>query len=187
MLIPEYKNNKMQISVMWTENIEGAKAPRYAKWLQGIQRRYRSIEYADRNGKKHKGYIRNSLQSNESFAVYVKELYGDGFYYFPITEEGETNGVYLLIIKEDTIMPGTDVIYDVDFFHKIDEERELTEYSKLNRKELGIEHFDEISATYKKNILLMQRKRNFQYLSIFFCMAVFAVILYFVTSIIISR
>ncbi|WP_370612022.1 hypothetical protein [Citrobacter meridianamericanus] len=187
MLIPEFKKNKMQINVMWTSDVGAFSTPHYTKWLAGVQRRYRSIEYIDSNGIRHKGFIQNNLQSNESFAVYVKEIYGDGFYYCPLEEDGVTNGVYVLIIKDDIIISGTDSVYDIAFFQKLDEEREKSEYSDLVRTKLGIEHFNEISARYKKNIQILQRRRNMQHLFFGTGLFIFAVILYFLTSAIISR
>lgn len=186
MYIPEFNKNRMQINVMWAPDISVLNTPRYSRWLSGAQKRYRSIEYTDQKGDKHRGFIQSNHPSNESFAVYVKEMYGDGFYFSPVTGEETSSGVYLLIIQDDVILSGTDAVFSTVLFQRIDEARGNTGFSDLSRVELGTRHFDEITEKYKKNILAMRRKKIYGYAVFAAMLAVFSVFLYFVTTIVIS-
>lgn len=188
MFIPEFKNNKMQLGIIWSgKNLVQYDSANYLKWLEGIQRHHRSIKYFDNGGNKHQGFITNDSPSQESYAVYIKEMYGDGFYFCPIDESDITNGMYIVIIKDDVIMPGSDVIYDYSFFQKIDSERKNSDYSSLKKIELDENHFNEIANQYKNNMLVIQRKRRILYASLSICIAIFSIILYSVVSVIISR
>lgn len=188
MIIPEFKNNKMQMNIIWSgQGLELYDSPGYLKWLAGLQRRHRSIKYSDSQGNKYQGIITNNAPSLESFAVYIKELYGDGFYYCPVNENDMTEGMYLVIIKDGMIMPGSDVIYDCSFFRRIDEARDNSAYSALTKIALDEHHFNEIADRYKKNVLVVQRKRKILYASFSLCMVIFSLVLYTIASIILSR
>lgn len=90
------------------------------------------------------GYFESRNSGEESLALYVRELFGDGVYF---SREGDDR-YWLLIIFEGAIVPGTDVSLPASLFEYLLNERASGLYALLPVYEFNENHMQECLKHY---------------------------------------
>lgn len=101
------------------------------------------------------GYSSDTSSVTQPFALYIRNLFGDGIYY--TNEEGDKN--YLLAIINGEIIQGTDVYINSALFERYRQKLLSEEYSSLQWHCLTMAHIDEVieaNNLYKRK----NRRRN---------------------------
>lgn len=129
-----------------------------------LERQYRSVTY-DVAGKQedgtrtHQGLTEYHSSNRESLALYIRLLYGDGIFYSK-TEDGM---IWLLIINDGVIVPGTDCLLNPLVFDSLMEDRKFSQYKTLSVKELSEDCEKDILVHYEASQLRLKKRRYFFY------------------------
>ncbi|MBE3468488.1 pilus assembly protein [Enterobacter cloacae complex sp. P15RS] len=83
--------------------------------FRGMMKANRRLVYSDASGMQALGYSTKISTLYEPFALYIKELFGDGIYFFHENEET----TYFLIINEGRIISGTDCFISTVLFDEL--------------------------------------------------------------------
>ncbi|EOU3971293.1 TPA: pilus assembly protein [Salmonella enterica] len=145
-------DEKITLEVIWLSSDNVSKKiteTRERSWRRVIERHYRKIEYVNAEGNICLGYSSDTSSMAQPFALYIRNLFGDGVYY--ISEEEERN--YLLVIINGEVMQGTDVYIDNGIFELYRQKLLSGEYALLQWSRLTMAHIDEVieaNNLYKK-------------------------------------
>ncbi|HGN2957478.1 TPA: hypothetical protein ACKRZV_000988 [Proteus mirabilis] len=122
-------------------------------------------------------YLPKNINSYQLLAIYINELYGDGFYYISYNEE-ESETYYLLIINNGNVSSETDCLINKEMLEHFIVHKDYSEYKKLEIKELDSYQLAHILDEYMKvkEYTLRRNKRLFFSLLILFLIAAFGVI-----------
>jgi hypothetical protein len=109
-----FKNNILT-GLYWEpaslENLQPAEQASF----RGMMKAYRRLIYKDSAGELAIGYSTKVSTLYEPFALYVKELYGDGIYF----SHEDDSTTYFLIIDEGRIVSGTDCFISKELFDEL--------------------------------------------------------------------
>lgn len=118
------------------------------------------FSYVQNKKNKQIGYSRNEFNTGNSLALYICRYLGDGIYYCDAPEVlkmfiGADNAsvrnidiVYLLIVVDGKVLPGTDIIVKRELFNFFIEDIASTEYSDLSVRVFTIDDFCELNKKY---------------------------------------
>ncbi|EBH8655931.1 hypothetical protein HHY55_004657 [Salmonella enterica] len=106
-----------------------------------------------------RGLTEHHSSAREPLALYIRLLYGDGIFYTR-TDEGM---VWLLIVSDGVIVPGTDCLLSPVVFDSLMEDRKFSQYKSLPVRELREDCEEEILTHYQANQLRLKKRRYFFY------------------------
>jgi hypothetical protein len=142
-----------------------------------MMKAYRRLVYKDAAGLMAIGYSTKISTLYEPFALYVKELYGDGIYFSH--EDNQTT--YFLIINEGRIVSGTDCFISKELFDEL--MRHTDTYSHLEVTPLEEIQIDAVVERCCARQARLKRRRRIIIGSIFSSgialLAVLALLLHF--------
>lgn len=106
-----------------------------------------------------RGLTEHHSSAREPLALYIRLLYGDGIFYAR-TDEGM---VWLLIVSDGVIVPGTDCLLSPVVFDALMEDRKFSQYKSLPVRELQEDCAEDILTHYQANQLRLKKRRYFFY------------------------
>lgn len=110
-------------------------------------------------GREFRGLTAHHSSAREPLALYIRLLYGDGIFYSR-TDEGM---VWLLIVSDGVIVPGTDCMLSPVVFDSLMEDRKFSQYKSLPVRELREDCEEDILTHYQANQLRLKKRRYFFY------------------------
>ncbi|EBB6196130.1 hypothetical protein CVF03_19475 [Salmonella enterica] len=110
-------------------------------------------------GREFRGLTEHHSSAREPLALYIRLLYGDGIFYAR-TDDGM---VWLLIVSDGVIVPGTDCMLSPVVFDSLMEDRKFSQYKSLPVRELREDCEEDILAHYQANQLRLKKQRYFFY------------------------
>ncbi|EAX3297930.1 hypothetical protein JYN54_17905 [Salmonella enterica subsp. enterica serovar Muenchen] len=106
-----------------------------------------------------RGLTKHHSSAREPLALYIRLLYGNGIFYSR-TGDGM---VWLLIVNDGVIVPGTDCLLSPLVFDSLMEDRKFSQYKALPVRELSEDCEEEILTHYQANQLRLKKRRYFFY------------------------
>ncbi|HHY6339513.1 TPA: hypothetical protein ACV44J_001017 [Salmonella enterica] len=106
-----------------------------------------------------RGLTEHHSSAREPLALYIRLLYGDGIFYAR-TDDGM---IWLLIVSDGAIVPGTDCLLSPVVFDSLMEDRKFSQYKSLPVRELREDCEEEILTHYQANQLRLKKRRYFFY------------------------
>ncbi|EAT8050286.1 hypothetical protein ABOD71_002314 [Salmonella enterica subsp. enterica serovar Kiambu] len=106
-----------------------------------------------------RGLTKHHSSAREPLALYIRLLYGNGIFYSR-TGDGM---VWLLIVSDGVIVPGTDCLLSPLVFDSLMEDRKFSQYKALPVRELSEDCEEEILTHYQANQLRLKKRRYFFY------------------------
>ncbi|WP_312211991.1 pilus assembly protein [Pseudescherichia sp.] len=123
--------------------------------FRGMVKANRKLIYRDDEGKTAVGYCSRVSTAYEPFALYIKNLFGDGIYF-----SHESNDVtYLLIIKSGRIVSGTDCFMARSLFDELI--THLGVYEHLEFTPLTPVQLEAVTERCRMHQLSLKRRRRF--------------------------
>lgn len=129
-------------------------------------------------------YLPKNINHYQVLAIYINEIYGDGFYYIKFTKD-EDELYYLLIIKDGDVSCETDCVINKEMLEHFIIHKDYSEYKDLEIKELDSHNLNVILDEYctVKAYTLKKNKRLSLSLLTLFLISSFSVI-FFIGSIV---
>ncbi|MGG4662637.1 hypothetical protein [Providencia vermicola] len=146
MTLNELLKKKLAINGIWVDSSQ-INEHRHRFWLESTKKKYKKIRYQTQNGMKEVLFPRH-VRVYEILALYIKELYGDGFFYAPVIENDVTS-YYLICIKDDCIISPSDTIITESMLTYILNQKDSSEYASLNITVFNNEIFNAIYEEFK--------------------------------------
>lgn len=179
MITEQLVKNKLVGGVFWPPAGEAYASPeRLQSVSRALTRQYRTVSYpvSAHPGQMEYGYFEYQTTVYEPIALYILSLFGDGFYY----SRNDNGDVYLLVIFDGRILPGTDVLINSVLFETLLRNKPLGIYKDLPVYELNEEHLQRILESYQRHQHQMKKKRYLK-LSVFISLtAILAIIPVFI-------
>lgn len=110
-------------------------------------------------GREFRGLTEHHSSAREPLALYIRLLYGDGIFYTR-TDDGM---VWLLIVSDGVIVPGTDCLLSPVVFDSLMVDRKFSQYKSLPVRELREECEEDILTHYQANQMRLKKRRYFFY------------------------
>lgn len=110
-------------------------------------------------GREFRGLTEHHSSTREPLALYIRLLYGNGIFYSR-TDDGM---VWLLIISDGVIVPGTDCLLSPVVFDSLMEDRKFSQYKSLPVRELREDCEEDILTHYQANQMRLKKRRYFFY------------------------
>ncbi|EKJ4749185.1 pilus assembly protein [Escherichia coli] len=164
MNLEQISDEKIALEVLWISSENVSKKitdTRERSWRRFVDRHYRKIEYTNSEKKLCLGYSPDTSSQSQPFALYIRNIFGDGIYY--TNEESDKN--YLLVINNGEVMEGTDAYLNNALFERYRKQLQCEEYASLQWNCLTITHIDEVieaNNLYKRK----NKKKKITYLSV---------------------
>ncbi|ELD4018708.1 hypothetical protein QI600_004595 [Salmonella enterica] len=173
MLIEVMKEHKLLTGTWWIPLPSTTHALRTRALRNLLERQWRAVTYdVDTHivpGKKGefrsqerrdlRGLTERHSSVWEPLALYVRLLYGDGIFYSRASE----GIIWLLIVSDGVIVPGTDCMLSTLVFDSLMEDRKFSQYKSLPVRELQEDCVSEILTHYQTNQLRLKKRRYFFY------------------------
>lgn len=107
-------------------------------------------------------YLPKNISNYQLLAIYINELYGDGFYYIALDENDEEI-YYLLVINNGNVSSETDCLINKEMLDHFINYKDYSEYQALEIKELDGYQLEHILDEYikVKEYTLKKNKRLF--------------------------
>lgn len=177
MLTETMKEHHLLTGVWWAPQPSATHEKRTRAVWNLMERQYRGVSYemagsipTAKGGvpvsREFHGLIERHSSVWESLALYIRLLYGDGIFY------SQTDGgmVWLLIINEGVIVPGTDCLMSPGVFDALMEGRKFSQYKALPVRELSEDSADDILNHYRNSQLRLKKRRYVLY-GVLVCLA----------------
>lgn len=145
MTLNELLKDKLTINGIWVDSNQ-TDEHRHRFWLESMKKKYKKIRYQTQNGMKEVLFPKH-VKVHEILALYIKELYGDGFFYAPISENNIIN-YYLICIKNDCVISPIDTFVSERMLTYLISKKENTEYDSLNITVINDDIFNAIYEEY---------------------------------------
>lgn len=164
MLIETMREKNMHIGAWWVLTATITSHPQRTRAVQDLLRRQgRVISYKVTDGKgesrEFQGLTEYPRPEQESLALYIRMLYGDGIFY-----SREHDGmVWLLIVHKDMIIPGTDCLLSPQVFDILIEDKKRSEYKDLPVRELSQACAQDIQPHYQASQRRLKKRRYVLY------------------------
>ncbi|HAK4778119.1 TPA: hypothetical protein H2C15_004442 [Salmonella enterica] len=173
MLTEMMKDQKLLTGAWWVPEPSTTNALRTRAVRNVLERQWRAVTYdvgvvsepGERNntrGVSHRelrGLTERHSSVWEPLALYVRLLFGDGIFYSR-TGDGM---IWLLIVSDGIIVPGTDCLLSPMVFDSLMEDRKFSQYKLLPVRELQEDCAEDIMNHYRANQLRLKKKRYFFY------------------------
>ncbi len=142
-----------------------------------MEKRYRRIEYTNADKKVCSGYSSETSSLFQPFALYIRNIFGDGIYYSK--DKDEFN--YLLVIHKGEVISGTDVFINRALFERYRQHLLSSDYATLQWNCLSMAHVDQILEANRR-FKLNSNKKKMMFISVIcgigiLCFLLFAVAL----------
>lgn len=176
----ELQKNNILTGLLWEPESISHLDPGAQVSFRGMVKAYRKLVYKDKRGAVAVGYCEKISKLYEPFALYIKELFGDGIYFI----HEDDNETYFLIINEGRVISGTDCFISRHLFDELIKRNE--QYSHLDVTSFVDVQLDAVIERCKAHQLSLQRRRRFM-IGLFLAsgivfLIVFAVALHFLVS-----
>lgn len=176
----ELLKNNILTGLLWEPESLSHLDPGAQVSFRGMVKAYRKLVYKDSKGAVAVGYCEKVSKLYEPFALYIKELFGDGIY-FVHEDDDET---YFLIINEGRVVSGTDCFISRELFDELIKHNE--QYSHLDVTSFVDVQLDAVIERCRAHQLSLQRRRRFM-IGLFFAsgivfLLVLALVLHFLVS-----
>lgn len=151
--------NNILTGLIWEPSGHDNMDAGYMRWMVNIRRSHRMYVYRvqdEANTNELIGYSVKTAPGCESFAVHLRNLYGDGIYHF----DAGDHKIYLLMIMDGIIISGSDCIITENFFTEIVETLPTSKYSRLQVSEITPAQLDCIAESCKENQLIYKRRKR---------------------------
>lgn len=145
MTLTELLKNNLTINGIWIDS-NYAEEHRHRFWFESTKKRYKKIRYSTKDGMKE-ALFPKQVKLHEILALYIKELYGDGLFYAPITE-GDTTNYYLICIKNDCVISPIDTIISESMLNYILSKKDSSIYAGLDVTIINNDIFNAIHEEY---------------------------------------
>lgn len=168
MLTDMMKEHRLYTGTWWVPLPSTTHAQRTRAVRNLLERQYRNVTYdvpADPAGKpgggprEFRGLTEHHSSAREPLALYIRLLYGDGIFYSR-TGDGM---VWLLIVSDGVIVPGTDCLLSPLVFDSLMEDRKFSQYKALLVRELQEDCAEDILTHYQVNQMRLKKRRYFLY------------------------
>ncbi|MCM7885059.1 pilus assembly protein [Enterobacter sichuanensis] len=164
-------DNNILTGLLWEPESMSHLEPGAQAAFRGMVKANRRLVYKDANGQLATGYCEKISTLYEPFAIYIKDLFGDGIYFF----HGDDNFTYLLIINNGRIVSGTDCFIERSLFDELmrhPEQYEHLEITLLTEVQLSV-----VIEKCRAQQLSMKRRRRMIICSILVGGIIFLVLL----------
>lgn len=160
MIIEQLEQQKIVCNAFWPP-LELADNQQHLTYVvKNAMRQNRTVAYvttdAEGNMMTHAGYFKYQPLVYEPLAMYVRALFGDGFYY----GRKEDENIWLLIVADGLIVPGTDIIINHALFELLLKNKQSSQYKELPLCELNEQHQEAILSAYHANQKRLRKKRR---------------------------
>ncbi|HEC8924854.1 TPA: hypothetical protein R4D26_000904 [Salmonella enterica subsp. enterica serovar Stanley] len=180
MLTEMMKEHKLHTEVWWAPFPSTTHALRTRAVRNLLERQCRAVTYEvttgsepaggvkEVNGRREagmsgprefRGLTAHHSSAREPLALYIRLLYGDGIFYAR-TDDGM---VWLLIVSDGVIVPGTDCLLSPLVFDSLMEDRKFSQYKSLPVRELQEDCAEEILTHYQANQVRLKKRRYLFY------------------------
>ncbi|AXC74138.1 hypothetical protein LGI69_004512 [Salmonella enterica] len=175
MLTEMMKEHSLYTGTLWIPLPSTTHAQRTRVVRNQLERQWRAVTYevapAVEPGKpmpreprpagerEFRGLTEHHSSAREPLALYIRLLYGDGIFYAR-TDDGM---IWLLIVSDGVIVPGTDCLLSPVVFDSLMEDRKFSQYKSLPVRELREDCEEEILTHYQANQLRLKKRRYFFY------------------------
>ncbi|EAO2872879.1 hypothetical protein GJ179_11455 [Salmonella enterica subsp. enterica] len=168
MLTDMMKEHRLYAGTWWVPLPSTTHAQRTRAVRNLLERQYRNVTYdvpaapAGKPGadlREFRGLTEHHSSACEPLALYIRLLYGDGIFYSR-TGDGM---VWLLIVSDGVIVPGTDCLLSPLVFDSLMEDRKFSQYKALPVRELQGDCAEDILTHYQANQLRLKKRRYFLY------------------------
>ncbi|SPW31142.1 Uncharacterised protein [Edwardsiella tarda] len=153
--------DKISLGIIWISSENSTKKitdARRRSWQRVIEKKYRRIEYQNNAGESCLGFCSETASDNEPFALYIRDIFGDGAYY--INEADDVN--YILIINDGEVLEGTDIYVNDSFFEWYRKHTQSSKYSSLTWKCITMAHINDVlEANFLHRQSINKRKRTY--------------------------
>lgn len=176
----ELLKNNILTGLLWEPQTLSLLDPGAQVSFRGMVKAYRKLVYKDSRGGIAIGYCEKVSKLYEPFALYIKELFGDGIYF----SHEDDNETYFLIINEGRVVSGTDCYISRELFDELIKRNE--QFSHLDVTPLVDVQLDAVIDRCRAHQLSLQRRRRF-FIGLFLAggivfLIVLAVALHFLVS-----
>lgn len=165
MLTERMKEHKLLTGAWWVP-LPGSSHTLRTRAVRGLlERQCHAVSYeVDGNqegpgARTLRGLMTRHSSDQEPLALYIRLLYGDGIFYSPARD----GMVWLLIVHEGVIVPGTDCLLSPLVFDRLMEERKFSPYRTLQVRQLSEECGQAILPHYQANQRRLKKKRYVLY------------------------
>ncbi|EAO0165644.1 hypothetical protein G3601_005372 [Salmonella enterica] len=168
MLTEMMREHKLLTGVWWAPLPSTTHTQRTRAVRNLLERQYRAVTYDVATGdgpaelretRKYRGLTEHHSSTREPLALYIRLLYGDGIYYSR-TADGS---LWLLIVSDGVIVPGTDCLLSPVVFDFLMEDRKFSQYKSLPVRELQEDCAEDILTHYQANQLRLKKRRYLFY------------------------
>lgn len=146
--------NNILTGLLWEPESLSFLDPGAQAAFRGMVKANRRLVYKDAAGHLALGYCEKISTLYEPFAIYIKELFGDGIYF----AHSDDNFTYLLIVNEGRIVSGTDCFIERELFDELmrhPEQYEHLEVTLLTEVQLSVV----IEKCHAHQVSLKRRRR----------------------------
>ncbi|EAW3106485.1 hypothetical protein FEK76_25620 [Salmonella enterica] len=165
MLTETMKEHRLDTGTWWMPLPSTTHEQRTRAVRNLLERQWRGVTYdvateGETGGRQEKrGLTKHHSSAREPLALYIRLLYGNGIFYSR-TGDGM---VWLLIVSDGVIVPGTDCLLSPLVFDSLMEDRKFSQYKALPVRELSEDCEEEILTHYQANQLRLKKRRYFFY------------------------
>ncbi|HFW4797857.1 TPA: hypothetical protein ACIBS5_003265 [Salmonella enterica subsp. diarizonae serovar 60-67:z35:-] len=168
MLTEMMREQKLLIGIWWAPLPSTTHAQRTRAVRNLLERQYRAVTYDVVSGdgpvelqktREYRGLIERHSSVWEPLALYIRLLYGDGIYF----SHNSDGSIWLLIVNNGVIVPGTDCLVSPLVFASLMEDRKFSQYKTLQVRELQEDCTEKILTHYQANQRRLKKKRYIFY------------------------
>lgn len=154
-MLERLAENNVLINLIW--NYEPAShEPYYPEWVSHLRRTHRQLKTVNNEGKEMTAFCHKLSTLYEPFALWIRELYGDGIYYCETQEN-----YYFLIISKGVPVSGSDVIVSRRFWMILKEQLiESPEYKHLAFRKITEESILTVIERCNEHQARMKKRRQ---------------------------
>lgn len=178
MNLEQIEDEEIATEVIWISSENVAKKMTNTKersWRRVVDKHYKRIEYLNEDKKPCSGYSAITSSVSQPFALYIRNIYGDGIYY----TNQDINKNYILAISNGEVIEGTDIYVNNALFEKYRQFFLSDDYSSLSWICLTAAHIDEVleaNNLHKQKI----KKKKITYLSVMSITGIVFLLLFYI-------
>lgn len=148
------QHHNILMGLLWEPDTLSDLEPAAQAAFRGMVKAYRLLVYKDSDGNLAIGYCEKTSTLYEPFAIYIKELFGDGIYFSHRSDDF----TYLLIINHGRVISGTDCFISKELFDEV--MRRSEQYEHLEVTELTDVQLDVVIEKCNAHQLSLKRRRR---------------------------
>jgi hypothetical protein len=154
-MLERLAENNVLINLVWNYQ-PTSHEPYYLEWVAHLRRTHRQLKTVNESGEEMTAFCQKLSTLYEPFALWMRELYGDGIYYC------ETEGnYYFLIISQGVPVSGSDIVVSRRFWMILKEQlAESPEYKDLVFRKITDEHISTVIERCNEHQAKMKKRRQ---------------------------